>query len=394
MDRPVCLSCRAAPLAVCTSRRSWKLDCLSSRRGVLVRILVERITNGGAAAVGGYFLVPSAILYVHQIRALGASRTCPTPVVDPVGGAHMRVINLAFLLSVVFSRAQEPRDAAEEHEARAQQQLRDIVQDAIAMLKHGSASAKEQAAGGIANLAIETTVSQPFHPVTFRNACVKAGVVDELVRLLEADEASATAQSRFHALNALQAIATDDPSTELDNGHALAACKAGAVRPVVHYLSSAESNLQVAAAACVAVLAENPECQTMLMKHGAVDPLLKLGSFGGDAAKLRALAALDLLALNNPAAHAAIADRGGKQMLHGLKRFGGEQIREATSDLLAGVESPESLTLAVDTAGHARQAHQARLKHSKVWQSATPMRRAQAPQAQQMMPQAQQGDAE
>ena len=41
------------------------------------------------------------------------------------------------------------------------------------------------------------------------------------------------------------------------------------------------------------------------------------------------------------------------------------------------------MTVAVDTASHARQAHQTRLKHSKVWQSALgggPVQRAHAPQ--------------
>lgn len=36
------------------------------------------------------------------------------------------------------------------------------------MLKHGSARAKESAAAGIAQMARETTISQPFHPVNLR----------------------------------------------------------------------------------------------------------------------------------------------------------------------------------------------------------------------------------
>ncbi|KOO26351.1 hypothetical protein Ctob_012494 [Chrysochromulina tobinii] len=256
---------------------------------------------------------------------------------------------------------QQQLSAADDHEARAQQSLADMIQDAIAMLKHGSLSAKEQAAGGIAQMAVETTISQPFHPLTFRNACVKAGVIDQLVLLLAA-------------------IATDDPSTELDNGHALAACNAGAVPPVVRHLVSGDQRLQVAAAACVAVLAENPVCQTLLLANGAVNPLITLSSYGSDAAKLRAIAALDQLALNNPAAHEAIAQGGGLKLLKGVQRFGGETLREATADLLRGVEAPDTLTVAVDTASHARQAHQARLKHSKVWRGATPVARAQAPQ--------------
>ena len=75
---------------------------------------------------------------------------------------------------------------AAEHEARAQKALTDSLTDALAMLRHGSARSKEHAALQIANTAIETTISQPFHPVTFRNACVRAGIVGELVKVLDA----------------------------------------------------------------------------------------------------------------------------------------------------------------------------------------------------------------
>ena len=54
--------------------------------------------------------------------------------------------------------------------------------------------------------------------------------------------------------------------------------------------------------------------------------------------------------------------------------------QDATSGLRKVVEQPETITVAVNTAAHARQAHEARVRHSKVWQSATPIRRAHAPQ--------------
>ena len=57
-------------------------------------------------------------------------------------------------------------DAEEAHEKAAQKALTDALTDALAMMRHGSARAKEQAARSIAQLAIETTISQPFHPVT------------------------------------------------------------------------------------------------------------------------------------------------------------------------------------------------------------------------------------
>ena len=271
-------------------------------------------------------------------------------------------------------------EAAAAQEAAAQKALTDSLTDALAMLRHGSARSKEHAAAGIANMAVETTISQPFHPVTFRNACVRAGVVGELVKVLEGGPEHATTQGQVNALAALEAIATDDPSTELDNGHALATCEAGAVPPTVQLLKSADEHLHVGAAGLAAVLAENPQCQTLLLRAGAIEPLISLGTYGNDAAKLRSVAALDLLALNNPPAVAAISKAGGAQLLKGLAKFGGSQLKEATSELLKGVSQPETLKVAVDTAAHARQAHQARLKHSKVWQSAAaPVRRAVAP---------------
>jgi len=277
-------------------------------------------------------------------------------------------------------RQQAEMEAA--REAAAQKALTDSLTDALAMLRHGSARAKELAAANIANMAIETTISQPFHPVTFRNACVRAGIVGELVQVLRGAPEHATPQGQAHALAALEAIATDDPTTELDNGHALAACEAGAVPPTVTLLSSAEEALHVGAAALAAVLAENPQCQTLLLTAGAVRPLIALGTYGNDAAKLRSIAALDLLALNNPAAVEAISAAGGERLLKGVARYGGRELQGATSGLLAGVTDPGSLSVAVDTSAHARQAHKARIKHSKVWQSATPVRRAHAPQAQ------------
>ena len=232
----------------------------------------------------------------------------------------------------VVSEDQRQQQAAEAHaaaahEAAAQKALTDSLTDALAMLRHGSARAKEMAASGIAQMAIETTVSQPFHPVTFRNACVRAGIVNELVKVLEGSPEHATREGQVHALAALEAIATDDPTTELDNGHALACCEAGAVPPTVALLSTADEPLHVHAAALAAVLAENPHCQAQLLRAGAVKPLVALGSFGNDAAKLRAVAALDLLALNNPAALEAITSAGGQRLLNGIAKFGGSELR-------------------------------------------------------------------
>ena len=149
---------------------------------------------------------------------------------------------LPLLLLSVYAAAQD-RTPEDEQEARAQQALADSLTDAMAMMEHGSDSAKESAALGIAQMAVETTISQPFHPVTFRNACVKAGVIERLIKLLDPVSGS-TPAAQNHALNALEAIATDDPTTDLDNGHAQRICSLGACPHVVRLLSSQQEWMQ------------------------------------------------------------------------------------------------------------------------------------------------------
>lgn len=127
---------------------------------------------------------------------------------------------VVLLLScAVLVSGQDIEDAAAQHEKHAQKVLADSLTDSMAILRHGSDTAKEQAAHNIAVIAIETTLSQPFHPVTYRNACINAGIVEELAKLLKE---KSTVMAKIHALAALEAIATDDPTTDIDNGHALA----------------------------------------------------------------------------------------------------------------------------------------------------------------------------
>jgi len=136
----------------------------------------------------------------------------------------------------------------DDNEARAQQELEDLVADAAALLSAGSPRAKEGAAHHILQLAVQTTITQPFHPVTFRNAAIKAGIVELLVALLveppPPGQAAATPAAQRHALAALEAIATDDPSTDLDNDHARYVCDSGAVKQVVRLLSSTDESIQ------------------------------------------------------------------------------------------------------------------------------------------------------
>ncbi|KAL3921510.1 MAG: hypothetical protein SGPRY_004881 [Prymnesium sp.] len=299
-------------------------------------------------------------------------RTTPTPLF------YLVLIALAFIAAEGDEPASpEPQEL--DHEQRAQKALTDSLTDAIAMLRHGSASAKESAAHSVASMAVETTLSQPFHPVTFRNACVNSGVVEELANLLKGKQSP---NAQLHALEALEAIATDDPTTDVDNGHALAVCNTGVVGSIVQLLSSTNEHLQVAAASCAAVLAENPTCQTQLLKRGAVEPLVAIGSYGNDAARMLAVAALDLLVLNNPQANEAIAEAGGVRLLQGLKQYGSQGLRATAADLHQGLAKPvEMLAVAVDAKAHASQAHEARMKHSKLLHSSMPVRRAYAPGA-------------
>ena len=287
-----------------------------------------------------------------------------------------RVVTAILVAALACAAAQS---SAEEHEERAQQALADSLTDANAMMEHGSDSAKESAAQGVAQMAVETTISQPYHPVTFRNACVKAGTVQRLIQLIDpAGGATPTAQK--HALNALEAIATDDPTTDVDNGHAQAVCSTGVCPTVVGFLASADEALQVPAARCAAILAEDPQCQQMLVRARAVDALVFLGTYGNDAAKMHAVAALDLLRLNNAAASKQIREGGGMQLLSGLKQYGLGGMRDLVGEQLGSLQQPGAVVqAAVEPSAHVKQAHQQRVKHSKMWESVG-VRRAYAPQ--------------
>ena len=77
-------------------------------------------------------------------------------------------------LSVEQQQKRAETEAAAAHEARAQKALSDSLTDALAMLKHGSARAKESAAAGIAQLAIETTMCAA-RPTGSHAVCVPLG---------------------------------------------------------------------------------------------------------------------------------------------------------------------------------------------------------------------------
>lgn len=165
---------------------------------------------------------------------------------------------------------------------------------------------------------------------------------------------------------ALQAIATDDPTTEADNHHALSICAAGVVPHAVRLLSSSLDKEHTAAAALVAALAENPQCSQMLLGSGAVAPLVTLGRYGGDNVRRHALAALEILSLD-AYAHESISAAGGKELLNGLSSFGGASMRETAKLMHSGFEHGSTQQVSIQPGGRARNARQSRLRHSKLW---------------------------
>ena len=108
----------------------------------------------------------------------------------------------------------------------------------------------------------------------------------------------------------------------LPDGHAQAVCATGVSSHIVRLLSSPDEQLQVAAARCAAILAEDQKCQQALVRSRAVEALVFLGTYGNDMAKMHAVAALDLLRLNNAAASKQIKESGGLSMLDGLRQYG------------------------------------------------------------------------
>eukprot|EP00966_Prymnesium_polylepis_P023681 545089-Prymnesium_polylepis.1 len=124
-----------------------------------------------------------------------------------------------------------------------QRELTSTLRHWAVLLRHGSPAARERTLRLIAQLALETTLPgsetswlATVHPVAFRKACVAGSsrsargdgsVVESIVGLLA--DAPPDDSTGALALQALQALATDDPMTDADNAHALAICAAGAV---------------------------------------------------------------------------------------------------------------------------------------------------------------------
>ncbi|KAL1519303.1 hypothetical protein AB1Y20_022830 [Prymnesium parvum] len=219
--------------------------------------------------------------------------------------------------------------------------------------------------------AMRTSHLAAVSPAAFRRATARGPLGHALVAIA-ADDPSA--HIRALALQALQALATDESRAEGENDHALALCSARVVPPAVRSLRAADSEEHTAAAALVAALAENAQCGKMLLGAGAARALVALGRHAADGARRHALAALELLAIDGYARE-ALVDAGGRELLEGLLAFGAESTRSTAESLagrLAAGDGAHAVRVAVHPKGHAKDVRRTRLHHSKLWSRNTP----------------------
>lgn len=263
-----------------------------------------------------------------------------------------------------------------------QSKLAEFLREKCEVLHGGDKFAMRTALSEIALLALESTIStgsrtswlSSVHPVAFRKACVAGtarsangpgSAVEAIAALVSADDSESDAETTVLALQALEAIAIDEPTTDVDNDHALAICATGVVQHIVRLLSSSDAALHTRAAAAAAALVENAYAARMFLGAGVVSPLLVLVRHGGDEARQAAMGALRMLSIDRDARQAMAAkamDLLGR--VHEVDPF----AREAAAELRATLEEP--LGAAVDSKGHARLARDSRVSQSKLWAKA------------------------
>ncbi|KAG8470085.1 hypothetical protein KFE25_008506 [Diacronema lutheri] len=234
-------------------------------------------------------------------------------------------------------------------EAMAQQMLSDMLRDVSAMLDHGSPTAKEAAVARLLQMAVQSSSGSMFHPTTFRNAAIRSGVVPKIIKLM----AAGNDHAKYLGAGALQALALDDPTTTLDNGHQAAICQMGAVPVLVAMLKQGSGGgraaarsegvyefLQTSAASALGTLAEAEACRRLIVAAGAVEPLVAIAMFGSDQTKLAAIGALDMLQFNAADVKAQVSSAGANSLLKGLTQYGSDVLRESAADVLAGLNAP------------------------------------------------------
>lgn len=260
-----------------------------------------------------------------------------------------------------------------------QQQLRDYIQKSLGILSSGEPLAVRAALSELSLLALESTITDSgrsswlsaVHPIAFRKACISnaarsakgsGSVVEAVARLVDDGEE----ETAMLALQCLEAIATDDPSTDADNHHALAICSTHVIPSIVRLLRSPSEAVRTRAAGVTAALVENAHCAKMFVGGGAVLPLLALGSYGSDACRQHAFRSLRMLALDRDARE-AIVRGGGKELVEGLARHGSQDVRVAAAEFAEVLEA--RVAVSVDASGHARAARATRVAQSKLWSS-------------------------
>eukprot|EP00310_Coccolithus_braarudii_P013911 CAMPEP_0183347172 /NCGR_PEP_ID=MMETSP0164_2-20130417/12077_1 /TAXON_ID=221442 /ORGANISM="Coccolithus pelagicus ssp braarudi, Strain PLY182g" /LENGTH=324 /DNA_ID=CAMNT_0025518561 /DNA_START=16 /DNA_END=990 /DNA_ORIENTATION=- len=252
---------------------------------------------------------------------------------------------------------------AREAEARAglARDLSDALVDIMAVLLHGSDSAKNAALERLGSMAISTGEAGREQARMFRSAVVAGGAVPELVSLLTSPEY----ERQFLAAKAIHALALDDPTTDLDNFHSLEICQGGAISPLVELLASENEAVQGAATGALSVLAENPTCQQMIVAAGAVEPLMRMTTFANDWQKLGALGALDVLEINNPTARTQLDALNAQTVLKGLTSMGSALLREQAGGFQQRLGQPAPATqMSADE--QVQSARQTRMKYDGV----------------------------
>lgn len=183
--------------------------------------------------------------------------------------------------------------------------------------------------------------------------------------------------TRYLVAGALQALALDDPTTTLDNGHQVGAwaaaslpqeavsqctcppppsaqaaiCQSGAVPLLVAMLKKGANAkaagrtegifelLQTSAAGALGTLAESELCKRLIVQSGAIEPLVAIAMFGSDQMKLTAIGALDVLQFNSADVKAQAQRAGAQSLLKGLTQYGSDVLRESAADVLDGLNA-------------------------------------------------------
>lgn len=245
----------------------------------------------------------------------------PPPPLPPAQMAPLPSFKLATLESSIKAPPASPpwshTPAGKREEGRGwllQQKLRDYIAKAIGILHSGEPLAVRASLSELSLLALESTIISSersswlsgIHPIAFRKACISnaarsakgsGSVVEAVARLID----DPSGETSMLALQALEAIATDDPSTDTDNHHALAICSTRVIPSIVRLLRSSSEAMHTRAASAAAALVENAHCAKMFVGAGAITPLLALASHGSDTCRQHSFRSLRMLALDRDA---------------------------------------------------------------------------------------------